>query len=801
MLAGLSLEDKIDLIGGVSTWFTHAEPKIGLPQMRLSDGPSGLRAGEPATAYPAQIALAATWDPALATSEGEALAHDARARQVDILLAPGVNIARAPMGGRNFEYFGEDPFLASRMAVAYIRGVQSQGVGATVKHFMLNNQEFNRHHASSDADERTMREIYLPAFEAAVKEADVAAVMDSYNLVNGIHSTQNTWMNMTLLKQEWGFRGVVMSDWNSVYDGVAAARGGLDLEMPFAQFMSRETLLPAVRSGALPLSVLDDKVRRILRMELRFGHPSPDAETDSVFSRASAEVALEVALHSAVLLKNEHAALPLHVDKVCTVAVLGPNASPAVMGGGGSAIVDPYRSVSALAGISDYVFAHAQPGSGCVPRVLYDPGLPARYEVFRTTHWQGALRQETFATRDWTGDATREDRLTLNEDRIVTSKTGSLRWTGTYSAGKAGRCFIVVHDGRAADHHSVSVNGTLLAAASEMRLGELTFVPVPQSLRAGESIEVRMDYLPADETVYPGLGVVGEDDLLSSRAQAILKHADAVVVVAGFDKSTEHEGADRTFALPPMQNEMIQQIARRNPNVILALTGGGNVDMRPWIDRVPAVLHLWYPGQEGGTALARILFGEQNPEGRLPVSFETAWEDNPTHDSYYPQSGKESDTPHIRYTEGVFVGYRYYESPSVDRARVRPRFPFGFGLSYTTFKYSALQLSSPTVSRDGRLTVSFRVTNTGSVAGADVAQVYVGETDATLPRPAIELKGFQKVLLQPGQTKTVTLTLDDRAFAFWSPERKQWTVDRGKFVVSVGNSSESLPLRGVVAHD
>jgi beta-glucosidase len=334
-----------------------------------------------------------------------------------------------------------------------------------------------------------------------------------------------------------------------------------------------------------------------------------------------------------------------------------------------------------------------------------------------------------------------------------------------------------------------------------MRLGELTFVPIPQPLQAGEGINVRMDYLPADVEVFPGLGVVGEDELLSSRAQAILKRADAVVVVAGFDKSTEHEGADRTFALPPMQNEMIQQIARRNPNVILALTGGGNVDMRPWIDRVPAVLHLWYPGQEGGTALAEILFGEQNPEGKLPVSFETAWEDNPTHDSYDPQAGKETDTPHIRYTEGVFLGYRFYESPSVNHGDVRPRFPFGFGLSYTTFQYSGLQLSSQTVPRNGSLTVTFRVTNRGSVAGADVAQVYVGETDAMLPRPAIELKGFQKVSLQPGETKTVTLTLDDRAFAYWSPESKQWTVDRGKFVVSVGNSSESLPLRGVIAHD
>ncbi len=793
MLAKLTLEEKIDLIGGVSTWFTHAEPAIGIAPIRMSDGPAGLRSGIPAIAYPAPIALAASWDTDLATQMGSALGRDARVRGVDLLLGPGVNIARAPMGGRNFEYMGEDPWLASRIAVAYIRGVQSQGVGATVKHFMMNNQEFNRHDASSDADERTKREIYLPAFEAAVKEAHVATIMDSYNLVDGVHSTQNGWMNNDLAKKDWGFEGIIMSDWNSVYDGVAAAKNGLDLEMPFAHFMSRETLLPVVRSGAVSEEMINDKVRRILRFNLRYGvSVRAEDDTDSLLSEESDKTARQVALESIVLLKNSGSLLPLDLARTCTLAIIGPNASPAVMGGGGSAIVDTYKSVSILQGVADFAASQTSPSQGCSHRVLYDSGWPTNHDVFSQSLFVGGLKQEIFSSRNFSGLMRATVRDQLDEDRIVTTATDSIRWSGQFTAPKDGKYFVIVHDGRAADHHSIFLDGQLLATQSRDLHGELYYLAMPRPLRKGQSVEIRMDYLPANAEVFPGLGVMSEDDILSKRARSIAAHADAVVVAVGFDKATEHEGADRTFELPPLQDVMIRNVAALNAKTIVTLNAGGNVDMRSWIDQVPALLHLWFPGEEGGAALAEILFGRHNPEGHLPVSFEYRWEDNPTFHSYYPQDTPDPKMPRIRYTEGVFLGYRYYSSPTVNTGNVAPRFPFGYGLSYTTFRIGDLALSKSRLKAGEPLTVSLTVQNTGTVEGAAVPQIYVGEPGAQTPRPAIELKEFQKVRLKPGERRSITFTLDSRSFAYWSEAEKNWHVDTGLFTISAGESSGNL---------
>ena len=803
MLSALTLEQKIDLIGGVSTWYTHAEPTIGLRPLHLSDGPAGLRAGIPATAYPAPIALAASWDPRLAERVGQALGRDARARGVDILLGPGVNIARAPMAGRNFEYMGEDPWLASRMAVSYINGVQSQGVGATIKHFMLNNQEFNRHDASSDADERTKREIYLPAFEAAVKEAHVAAIMDSYNLVDGIHSTQNGWMNNTLAKKEWGFDGIIVSDWVSVYNGVEAARNGLDLEMPFARSMSREVLLPTVQNGSFPKELIDDKVRRILRIALRFrALDSQKDESIPLFSEDSDLVALDVARESIVLLKNDNATLPLNLEKICTIAIIGPNASPAVMGGGGSAIVTTYKSVSLLQGVADYVATHTKSSPGCAHTVLYDDGWPANYDVFSQTNFSGGLKQQVYSSRDWTGPSTTTQREHLNEDRIVTSKSGSIRWSGRFIAPRSGRYFVVVHDGRAADKHNIYVDDQPIPTKSSDLHGELYYLAIPRVIHQSESINIRMDYLPNDSEVFPGLGVLHEDEVLSSRARSIANHADAVVIAAGFDKTTEHEAMDRTFELPPLQDVMIRNISALNHKVIVTLNAGGNVDMRNWLDNVPALLHLWYPGQEGGEAAAEVLFGQQNPEGHLPVSFEQRWEDNPTFHSYYPDDLSDPKMPRIHYTEGIFLGYRFYTSPARNTQNIEPRFPFGYGLSYTTFEFSKLSLSASTLKAGDSLTVTLTVKNTGLVSGGTVAQIYVGEHSPSIPRPAYELKAFEKVQLSPGEERVVTLTLDRRSFAFWSPLSKDWTVDPARFTIFAGDSSEHLPLsQDVTLHE
>jgi beta-glucosidase len=806
MLPKLTLEQKIELLGGVSTWYTHPEPSIGIQSIRLSDGPAGLRSGIPAIAYPAPIALAATWDPALAEEMGAALGHDARARGVDVLLGPGVDIARAPMGGRNFEYMGEDPWLASRIAVGYINGVQAQGVSATIKHYALNDQEYNRHNSSSDADERTMRELDLPVFEAAVKEASVGAIMDSYNLINGIHATQNGWLNNTVAKHDWGFNGVIMSDWTSVYDGVAAVNNGLDLEMPFPRFMNPETLLPAVKDGRVSEATIDDHVRRILRLILRFNaNGRPPADAISVFSEPSDQTALAIARRSIVLLKNEDHVLPLDPVRTCTLAVLGPNGSPAVMGGGGSAIVTTYHSVSILEGLAAFLSqAAAQPN--CLHTVVYDSGLPDRYEVFRASKFDHGLTQQSFPTRDFTGPVQQIMRTTLNEDRVVSSRTGSLRFTGQFTAPADGTYYAVVHDGRPADRHTLYIDGERLADPIPVDAGTW-YIPLPQPLVKGHAVQVRLDYLPNDAEVFPGLGIIAADDILSSRARRLARTADAVVIAAGFDKATEHEGADRTFALPPLQNELIRNVAAINPRTILALTGGGNVDMNPWIDRVPALLHLWYPGEQGGAAVADVLFGVQNPEGKLPVSFEKRWEDNPTFHSYYPQP--DGATPpcfsgdscrgrgapsQISYSEGIFLGYRYYVTPSVDTAATQPRFPFGFGLSYTTFAFSDLHLNRTTAHPNDPITVTLTIRNTGKIAGADVAQIYVGEHDPNVPRPRYELKAFQKVQLAPGESRSITLPLNRRSFAYWSDPDHDWKVDAATFTIYAGDSSVDLPL-------
>jgi beta-glucosidase len=807
MLPKLTLEQKIELLGGVSTWYTHAEPSIGLNPIRLSDGPAGLRSGIPAIAYPAPIALAATWDPTLAEAMGTALGHDARARGVDVLLGPGVDIARAPMGGRNFEYMGEDPWLASRIAVGYINGVQAQGVSATIKHFALNDEEYNRHSSSSDADERTMRELDLPVFEAAVKEAHVGAIMDSYNLINGTHATQNGWLNNTVAKKDWGFPGIIMSDWDAVYDGVAAVNNGLDLEMPFLRYMAPEILLPAVKDGRVSEATIDDHVRRILRLILRFqmnGRPPDDSV--SLFSEPSDQTALKIARESIVLLKNDRSILPLDPARTCTLAVIGPNASPAVMGGGGSAIVATYHSVSILEGLAAFLHnAPAQPN--CAHTVLYDSGLTDRFEVFHATHFDRGLTQQSFATRDFTGPAQETSRLSLSEDRVHTSRTGSLRFAGQFTAPADGIYYAVIHDGRPSDHHTLYLDNQRVVDPAPIDTGTW-YIPLPQALAKGQTIQIRFDYLPANDEVYPGLGIVAAGDILSARARRIARNSDAVLIAAGFDKSTEHEGADRTFTLPPLQNELIRNLAPLNPHTILALTGGGNVDMNPWIDRIPALLHLWYPGEEGGAALADVVFGTQNPEGKLPVSFEMRWEDNPTFHSYYPLEGLDQPspaclagdscrgkgTPHIKYSEGIFLGYRYYVTPSVDTAGTPPRFPFGFGLSYTHFVYSGLRLSRTTAHPDDPITVTLTVTNNGKVPGADVAQVYVGEQNPTIPRPRYELKAFQKVRLAPGESRTITLSLNRRSFAYWSDSDHDWKVDPATFTIYAGDSSADLPL-------
>jgi len=788
----MTLEQKIDLIGGVDDFYIRGYESLGWPRLKMADGPMGVRNFGPATAYPAGIALAATWDPEMAQKIGAGLGRDARAKGVNFLLGPGVNIYRAPMNGRNFEYFGEDPFLGARIAVGYVEGVQSQGVIATIKHYMGNNSEFDRNRINSEIDERTLREIYLPIFEAAVKEAKVGAIMDSYNLVNGQHMSQNGILNTDVAKKDWGFRGIIMSDWGAAHDAVAAANGGLDLEMPSGEFMNRANLLPAIQAGKVSPATIDDKVRRIVRTAIEFGfldRPQTDLGIPR-YSEEDRQVALQGAEESLVLLKNDGALLPLDPTKVKTIALVGPGAYPAVPVGGGSAAVDPFNSISYLEGLSNFLGDRA--------KVLYDPGIISPEEILDRTQFtvdaagkMPGVRGEYFNSTDFSGTpVVRTDRRvnfqwTGESLQGVVAKGLSIRWTGYYTAAKTGSYYWLINSA-GGDSAKLYLDNKLIQERAPENQG-LVWAALP--MEAGRTYAIRFDFAigPVWMQQLVGLGAIATDDLITPEAKKMAAAADAAVVCVGFNRGSESEGADRLFELGLGQDALVQAIAAANPKTIVVLTAGGSADVTKWIDCVPAFLHGWYSGQEAGRALPKVLFGDVNPSGHLPISFERAWADNPVHDNYYANAPANT----VIYKEGVFMGYRGYEHNGV-----KPLFPFGHGLSYTTFAFKSLALT-PTAPKCGEnVTVAFDVTNTGTRAGTAVAQLYLGNPTASVPRPAKELKGFSRVALQPGETKHVTLALDPRAMSFFDVAGHAWKQESGKFTVFVGHSSGDIDLSG-----
>ena len=638
LVAQMTLEEKCDYIGGSKDGF-YIRPieRLGIPLIRMADGPQGVRNNTKSTLFACGVAAAASWNEDVVYEMGVALGQDSRARGVHILLGPGVNIYRSPLCGRNFEYMGEDPILAGNTAAQYIKGVQSQGVMATVKHFALNNQEFNRHHVSSDADERTMYEIYFPAFKAAV-DAGVASVMSSYNLVNNVHAAENKWLLTDVLRNEWGFQGFVMSDWTSTYSTLGCVRSGLDLEMPQGFCMNYETIKPLIETGVIREKDIDTKVENILSSMIAYGFlDRPQLDTtikeDNPYSR---EVAYKLSCESAVLLKNS-GALPLR--KGGKIALMGPRAD-IIPCGGGSGSVDPLYSIS-----------------------LYE-----------------GMKQ-------------------LGEDFPVT--------------------------------------------------------------------------------------LVAEND---KSAAAQLKGADAVVISVGFDKNTEKEDHDRTFSLPAGQDEMIEFALANNDNVVVVIYAGGGVDMSRWQDKVSAIVMGWYPGQEGGLAIARMLAGEFSPSGRLPLTIEARVEDNPTYTNYYvenPLTKRGHSTLNVTYGEGVFVGYRGYEKNGV-----QPAYSFGHGLTYTTFEYSDIAVKPSQNGYD----VTFTLSNTGQYDAAEVAQVYVGEVNPTVLRPSKELKTYKKVFLKAGESQQVNVHLPKSAFAFYDVDSHDWKVNPGEFNIMVGASSSDIRL-------
>ena len=603
---------------------------------------------------PAGICLAATWNPDLGYSEGEAIGQEARKRGKDIMLGPGVNILRTPLCGRNFEYLGEDPFLSSRMVVGYIRGAQSQDISSCVKHFALNNQEFERDSINVEVDERTLHEIYLPAFKAAVQEAGVWSVMGAYNQFHGQHCCENDYLLNKILKDEWGYKGLVMSDWAGVHDTREAALNGLDLEMGternYNDFYLAQPYLDGLQSGAFPMAGLDEKVRRNLRVMIATHVLDANRKPGSLNTAAHQTVARRVAEEGIVLLKNDNHTLPLDAKTLKSIAVIGENATRLHAHGGDSS------------------------------------GIKAFYEI---TPLQGIV-------------------------------------------GQAGKRVNVIYS------EGYQKNG-------------------------------------------------GAD--LADRAIAAAKSADVVIYIGGLnhDRGFDCEGADRTsLKMPYGQDELIQKIVAANPKTIVVLEGT-MVEMDAWLGQVPAVLQAWYPGMEGGNALARVLFGDVNPSGKLPATFPKKLSDSPAHAlGNYPGTNGT-----VTYAEGLLVGYRWFDAKNIE-----PLFPFGFGLSYTTFKYSNLKLVESDGGTNGAIvTAQFDLENTGAVAGAEVAQLYVHPDNPAVQRPEKELKGFKKVFLQPGERQTVSIALAQNAFAFYDPDKKGWVAEKGDYKILVGGSSRDIAVQ------
>ena len=783
LVGRMTLDEKISLLSGETSFSIRAIPRLGIPRVLLADGPQGVRNHAPhSTLYPCGILTAASWDRDIARRVGESIGDDARARGVGIMLGPGVNIYRSPLCGRNYEYMGEDPYLASETAVAYIDGMQSRGVMATVKHFAANNQEWSRHHASSEVDERTLNEIYFPAFRKAVK-AGVGAVMNSYNPVNGVHATENAWLNNDVLKGEWGFDGILMSDWTSVYSTVGAANAGLDLEMPKAVWFTPEKLKAAIDAGRVSQATVDDKVVRLLRTYSRFGLLDR-VQRDSTIALdcpSSAQTALDAARGGIVLLKNEGNMLPLKGRTV----VLGPNADR-VTTGGGSGFVSPFHSTT-LAG--------AMKGMRRNTVVLSDSMLFG--DIVCSDVWTDSSRSargfkgEYFSNQTFEGDPVmvRRDSTVVFDWAYAAPCAGmpddhfSVRWTGWVEPSGHARQLKLSIGGD--DGYRVFVNDSLVAGDWGNHSYSMREVQLP--VAAGMSLELRIEYFDNISSAKIDFALASLDE---ARLEKELRRADNVVLCTGFDSDTEGEGFDRPFAMPDYKVRFIGRVASINPRLTVVLNSGGAVDMSQWIDLAPAVVMAWHAGQEGGTALAEILTGKISPSGRLPISIERTETDNPSSSFYHATSSPRWESARIDYGEGIFTGYRGY-----DRTGTAPLFPFGYGLSYTTFGYSGLKVT-PLASDSVK--VEFDVENTGRVASAEVAQIYVSDPVCSVPRPVKELKGYEKVYLTPGEKRHITVVLDSEAFAFYDIDLGCFRVEPGDFTVSVGHSSADLPLTATV---
>ncbi len=798
LLEQLTIEEKISLLAGASAWYTEPVERLNIPAIKMTDGPNGARgitgyAGHRSAAcFPVGISLASTWNPALVEQVGQALGEETKSKGARVLLAPTVNIHRSPLNGRNFECYSEDPYLSGRMAIAYIKGVQSRQVGATIKHFVCNDSEFERHNISSEVGERALREIYLPPFKTAIEEATPWAIMAAYNKINGLFAADYAHLLTDILRNEWGFDGVIMSDWFGLRSTVKAVQAGLDLEMPGPPLWRGEKLLDAFRNGDVDEDTITERVRRMLQFIERVGaFEHPDIPGEQVIDKPEHRIlARTAAAEGMVLLKNT-GILPLDKEKLHSLAIIGPNARMAQIMGGGSAHVTPHYAIMPYTGIINNV--------GDSVKISYEIGctnhkrLPAinpEWIIQSHTETTHGLTVEYFNNFDLAGEPawkTTSTYITLNWfgefAHDVDPEQFSVRLSGIFIAPESGTfIFSLSSNGRS----RLEIAGEVIDRWTEQIPGEET---CRIEMNAGQHYELKVEYSRGDDTPFPLLHVgcqppIAEDSI--QRAARLAAQSDAALVFVGLSDEWESEGFDRAdMELAGRQNELIHTVAGANENTVVIVNTGSPVSMR-WLEQAAAVLQVWFPGQECGNAIADILFGDVNPSGKLPQTFPKRLQDNPAYLNYPGENGK------VVYGEGIFVGYRYY-----DKKKIEPLFPFGFGLSYTTFEYSNLHLSAAEIEPEDTLRVFVNVKNTGDRAGQEVVQVYVRDRESSLMRPEKELKGFAKVTLEPGESKTVEVTLNREALAYYDDLARRWVAEAGTFEVLAGSSSRDIRATGV----
>ena len=796
LIKELTLEEKVSILSGSSAWHTTAVPRLNIPRVKMTDGPIGARgdsvSGATSACFPSASCLSSSWDKESVEEIAKAIGVEAKSKDADVLLGPTINLHRHPLGGRHFECYSEDPLLTGELAASYVKGIQGVGVSACLKHFIGNDTEYQRHFVSSNIDDRTLRELYLLPFEMGVKAGSLS-VMSAYNQLNNVFCSSNERILTSILKDEWNFPGYVVSDWGAAQDTIGNANGGLDCEMPGPARSWGGNLVKAVNDGKVEEDIIDDKVRRILRVADFTGRlDNPEEKPEESNNLVEDRVLIRKAgSEGMVLLKNEDV-LPLNKEKIKKIAVIGPNALKGQYLGGGSASLNPHYVVHPLDGIqaalSDQVEINY--AKGChtykflpaIPSNLFKENDGFKVEFFNGQEFEGSPIETKIlkGNKFWAMGGFGLDIVAQSERPSL-----SVRFSGELQPEHSGEYnFEIFSIGPS----KLSINGeNLIDNWSSQEPGDAFFgmgsAPKREKIKFEKgktySLEVEYKWEGRFPAVQIGMQPPDQFDLMEE-AINLAKEADAVVLIAGTNSDWETEGNDRAnLDLPSNQNELIETICKLNKNTVVVLNTGSPCEM-PWVDNAKAILQCWFPGQEFGNSLADILIGKVNPSGKLPTTFPKKLSDTPAY-STYPGKDLQMD-----YEEGLFIGYRWY-----DRESIEPLFPFGHGLSYTSFEYSNLRAIPP---KGDSSVAAFEVdiTNTGDVAGKEVLQGYITVNESQIERPQKELKKFEKISLEPGETKKVKFELSEKDLSFWSTENNAWQVEPAEYSFSIGASATDI---------